>query len=140
MGRPRGCTSNLFVVTNTPRAPGASAMGLIGGNSFGFATHGHATASRRTARAGNGEPIDQLLTDGPTEEELRRAKAQYERHWLHELARVDSRADALGEYATLHGDPHLINSRIAEIDAPVRLRRSSRCRAGWLHRRPASDR
>ena len=63
------------------------------------------------------EVIDQLLTDGPTEEELRRAKAQFERHWLHELARVDSRADALGEYATLHGDPHLINSRIAEITA-----------------------
>ena len=34
---------------------------------------------------------------------------------MHELARVDSRADALGEYATLHGDPTLINSRIAEI-------------------------
>jgi len=63
------------------------------------------------------EVIDQLLTDGPTEEELRRAKAQFERHWLHELARVDSRADALGEYATLHGDPNLINSRIAEITA-----------------------
>ena len=26
-------------------------------------------------------------------------------------------ADALGEYATLHGDPHLINSRIADISA-----------------------
>ena len=63
------------------------------------------------------ELIDQLITDGPTEDELRRAKAQFERHWLHELARVDSRADALGEYATLHGDPHLINSRIADIDA-----------------------
>jgi zinc protease len=97
---------------------GASAMGLIGGNSFGFSY----------ARARDGvspeeleqevvEVIDQLLTDGPTEEELRRAKAQFERHWLHELARVDSRADALGEYATLHGDPNLINSRIAEIAA-----------------------
>jgi predicted Zn-dependent peptidase len=93
-------------------------MGLIGGNSFGFSY----------ARSRDGVPpeeleqemaelIDQLLTDGPTEEELRRAKAQFERHWLHELARVDSRADALGEYATLHGDPHLINSRIAEITA-----------------------
>jgi zinc protease len=36
---------------------------------------------------------------------------------LHELARIDSRADALGEYATLHDDPTLINSRIAEITA-----------------------
>ena len=72
----------------------------------------------RYARARDGVPpeqleqemaelIEQLLTDGPTEQELRRAKAQFERHWLHELARVDSRADALGEYATLHGDPTL---------------------------------
>ena len=30
---------------------------------------------------------------------------------------MDSRADALGEYATLHDDPDLINTRIAEIDA-----------------------
>jgi zinc protease len=93
-------------------------MGLIGGNSFGFGY----------ARARDGvdpeqleleivELIDQLIKDGPSEDELRRAKAQFERHWLHELARVDSRADALGEYATLHGDPNLINSRIAEISA-----------------------
>jgi zinc protease len=63
------------------------------------------------------ELIDELIADGPTEDELRRAKAQFERHWLHELARIDSRADALGEYATLHGDAQLINSRIAEIAA-----------------------
>ena len=44
-------------------------------------------------------------------------KAQFERHWLHELARVDSRADAFGEYATLHGDPIAVNPRIAEVAA-----------------------
>ena len=54
---------------------------------------------------------------GPTEPELRRAKAQFERHWLHELARIDSRADAFGEFATLHGDPTLVNSRLDQIDA-----------------------
>jgi len=115
-----GQTSRLHkqLVRGNEHAEGtsASAMGLIGGNSFGFSY----------ARSRDGVPpeqleqemaelIDQLLSDGPTEEELRRAKAQFERQWLHELARVDSRADALGEYATLHGDPHLINSRIAEI-------------------------
>ncbi|MBA3529854.1 MAG: peptidase M16, partial [Propionibacteriaceae bacterium] len=61
--------------------------------------------------------IDRLVAEGPTELELRRAKAQYERQWLHELARVDSRADALGEYATLQDDPGLINTRLAEIEA-----------------------
>jgi predicted Zn-dependent peptidase len=117
-----GQTSRLHkhLVRRTEQAEStaASTMGLIGGNSFGFSY----------ARARDGvspeqleqkivELIEQLLSDGPAEDELRRAKAQFERHWLHELARIDSRADALGEYATLHDDPTLINSRIAEITA-----------------------
>ena len=103
---------------NGPRRPAASALGLIGGNSSGLVY----------ARARDGVPVEQLEADllaeverlqsaPPTEMELRRAKAQYQRHWLHELVRLDSRADALGEYATLHGDPNLINTRIAEINA-----------------------
>jgi zinc protease len=115
-----GQTSRLHkhLVRRTEQAEStaASTMGLIGGNSFGFSY----------ARARDGvspeqleqeivELIDELLSDGPAEDELRRAKAQFERHWLHELARIDSRADALGEYATLHDDPTLINSRIVEI-------------------------
>ncbi|SEQ68127.1 M16 family metallopeptidase [Microlunatus flavus] len=97
---------------------GAASTGLIGGNSFGYAY----------ARARGGEDlaaveealvaqIDRLEAEGPTDTELKRAKAQYERHWLHELSRVDSRADALGEYATLEGDPELVNTRMAEVDA-----------------------
>ena len=96
----------------------ASTMGLIGGNSFGFAY------ARARDDVGTDQLEDALLTeverlrsDGPTATELRRAKAQYERHWLHELARVDSRADAFSEYATLHGDPDLVNSRLADIEA-----------------------
>src|SRR4029450_4566349 len=93
-------------------------MGLIGGNSFGFSyARARDGISPEQLEQETVELIDQLIADGPTEDELRRAKAQFERHWLHELARVDSRADALGEYATLHGDPDLINSRIAEITA-----------------------
>ena len=96
----------------------ASSMGLIGGTSLGYAY----------ARARDGVTIEQvhdvllaeiqqLLTEGVTDTELRRAKAQFERHWLHELARIDSRADAFGEYATLHGDPHLVNQRLGQVDA-----------------------
>ena len=97
---------------------GANAMGLIGGNSFGFAY--------ARARDGVGldaleealvAEIDRLGSDGPTDTELRRAKAQQERHWLHELSRVDSRADAFGEYATLEGDPYRVLTRLAEIEA-----------------------
>ena len=93
-------------------------MGLIGGNSFGFSyARARDGVSPEQLEQETVDVIDRLLNEGPSEEELRRAKAQFERHWLHELARVDSRADALGEYATLHGDPELINSRIAEITA-----------------------
>ena len=117
-----GQTSRLHktLVRGTERAETASAstLGLIGGNSSGIVY----------ARARDGVPIEQLEDDlvrevdrlrsePPTDRELRRAKAQYERHWLHELVRVDSRADALGEFATLHGDPNLVNTRIAEINA-----------------------
>ena len=35
----------------------------------------------------------------------------------HELARIDSRADAFGEFATLYGDPELANTRLDQIDA-----------------------
>ena len=118
----QGQTSRLHktLVRSTERAEVASAttLGLIGGNSSGIVY----------ARARDGVPIEQLEEDlsrevgrlrsePPTERELRRAKAQYARHWLHELVRVDSRADAFGEYATLHGDPNLVNTRLAEIDA-----------------------
>ena len=93
-------------------------MGLIGGTSMGYAY----------ARARDGvsveqvhdvvlEEVERIVADGITETELRRAKAQFERHWLHELARIDSRADAFGEFATLHGDPELVNSRLDQIDA-----------------------
>ena len=93
-------------------------MGLIGGNSFGFASararDGVAVAEVEEALLAE---VDRLVHDGPTEVELSRAKAQYERHWFHELARVDSRADALGEHATLLGDPGLVNTRLAEVAA-----------------------
>ncbi|MGD7788038.1 M16 family metallopeptidase [Propionibacteriaceae bacterium Y1700] len=97
---------------------GASTMALIGGNSFGLAQ----------ARARDGVSIEQveqaylteldrLATDGPTDEELTRAKATFERYWLQSLASVDSRADALSNHALIEGDPQVINTRIAAINA-----------------------
>ena len=97
---------------------GASCLGLIGGNSFGFAY----------ARCRDGfSPeqlesellieIDRLIDTGPTEAELDLAKAQFERQWLQQLARVDSRADQLSGFKTLHDDATLINTRITEINA-----------------------
>ena len=97
---------------------GASSTGLIGGNSFGYAyaraRHGVAIEDVEAALTAE---VERLAAEGPSDTELRRAKAQYERQWLHELARIDSRADALSEFATLEGDPTLVNTRIGEVDA-----------------------
>ena len=71
--RHRGCISTWSVVPSR-ESTGASTMGLIGGNSFGFSY----------ARARDGvapeqleqeivELIDQLISDGPTEDELRQS-------------------------------------------------------------------
>jgi zinc protease len=117
-----GQTSRLHkrLVREAELAESASAncMGLIGGNSYGFAyaraRDGVAVEELEVALLAE---VDALLRDGPTEVELRRGKAQYERHWLHELAAIDSRADALGEHATLLRDPHLINTRLADVNA-----------------------
>ncbi len=96
----------------------ASCMGLVGGNSLGM------VGAR--ARSGVELPeleqaliaeIDRLITEPPSPAEVERAKAQFERHWLQELARVDARADQLSGFATLFDDPSLINSRFAEVEA-----------------------
>jgi predicted Zn-dependent peptidase len=117
-----GQTSRLHktMVRGTERAEvaGASALGLIGGNSAGLVyARARDDVPVEQLEADLASEVDRLRSEPPTERELRRAKAQHERHWLHELVRLDSRADALGEYATLHGDPTLINTRIAEINA-----------------------
>ncbi len=113
-------------------AAAASTMGLIGGTSFGyaFARARDQVTPERLEEALITE-VDRLATEGPTAIELRRAKAQYERHWLHELARIDSRADALGEYATLHTDPHLINTRTVDI-ASVTAEQVAAAMSAWF--------
>ena len=81
---------------------------------------------------------DALLTevasfaeDGPTEEELARAVAQYERDWLWELATTSGRADAINEAWLLYGDPGRVNTHLAEVLAvtPEQVRAAA---ARWL--------
>ena len=47
--------------------------------------------------------------------------------------RIDSRADALGEYATLLGDPHLINTRLADVNT-VEVDAIAAAAAAWFGR------
>ncbi|GAB3703917.1 M16 family metallopeptidase [Mariniluteicoccus flavus] len=95
---------------------GASVMPLVGGNSFGFVT----------ARARDGVSIDtveqsllaeveRLADEGPTDDEVTRAHARFERDWLQSLASLDTRADQFSAYATLLGDPTRVNRRVADM-------------------------
>jgi len=97
---------------------GASSTGLIGGNSIGYA---HARAlpgvEAEALEAAIEDELESFLTSGPEPAEVDRVKAQYEREWLGELARFDSRADLFSGYATLHGDPELVNRRLDLVRA-----------------------
>lgn len=96
-------------------AAGAAAMPLIGGTSFGYAlARARGGVGAAALEAAMLQELTRLLSDGPSAEEVDRAKVQYEREWLSELASFDSRADLFGAYATLHGNPELVNTRIAE--------------------------
>ncbi|SDR87639.1 M16 family metallopeptidase [Microlunatus soli] len=117
-GQSARLTKNLVRGREIAESAFASAMGLVGGNSLGMV--GGRTRSGVTPEeleAALIEQIDGLITEPPTAAELERAKAQFERHWMHELARIDSRADQLSGFATLYDDPTLINTRFAEIEA-----------------------
>ncbi len=96
----------------------ASAVPLIGGTSFG-AAHVRSLPGADGSAAVEAALVElrRLVADGPAEAELARAKAQWSREWLTELARFDSRADLIGAYATLHADPDRVNRRLAEIEA-----------------------
>jgi predicted Zn-dependent peptidase len=58
------------------------------------------------------EELDRLGNELPTDDELARAKALTEADELGALARVEERADRLSMYATLFGDPGLINTML----------------------------
>ncbi|WP_394275378.1 M16 family metallopeptidase [Luteococcus sp.] len=75
--------------------------------------------------------VQRLLDEPVTAEELDRANASFEREWLGELAEVDSRADALGSFATLYGDPGRLNTHLAELVAltPQQVQQAAR---RWL--------
>lgn len=97
---------------------GASGMGLIGGTSLGYAyALAHEGITLEQVSAAILEEVTRLADDGPTDAELARVRVQFERAWLEALARVETRADKIGEYATLHDDPDRINRRIADLAA-----------------------
>ena len=112
---------------------GASALGLIGGTSLGLA-FGRALEASAVAEVEDTMVAELLrfLEEGPTVDELGRTRVQFEREWLSQLARVESRADLFGAYAVLHGDPELVNTRVAAFCSVTAAEVRDAARV-WLH-------
>lgn len=82
------------------------------------------------------EVLAELADGGVDEEELHRARALVGSGWLGHVGSLDGRADAFGQYATLFGDPSLVNDVLNRLDsvtaddvvavARQRLRRDNR--------------
>jgi predicted Zn-dependent peptidase len=56
-----------------------------------------------------------LLAQGVREDEMERARAFITGRWLHHLAKVDGRADTFSQYATLLGDPGLVEQALPKL-------------------------
>ncbi|MBB0229822.1 M16 family metallopeptidase [Streptomyces calidiresistens] len=61
------------------------------------------------------EELARFAAEGPTDEEMERARAQLEREWLDRLATVGGRADELCRYAVLFGDPQLALTAVERV-------------------------
>ena len=113
---------------------GASALPLIAGNSLALvqvrSLPGDEGATAATATLAE---VERLVESGPTQAELDRAKIQFEREWLTQLARFDARADTISAFALLHGDPERVNRRLDEVRS---ISRDDVARACATHLQP----
>ena len=60
--------------------------------------------------------VDQLSIDGPTTEELDRAKALIGTEFISSVETVGNRADRLSQFATYFGDAALVNERLSHYE------------------------
>jgi zinc protease len=116
----------------TASSAGMGVNTLVAGNSLGVAS----------VRAVPGQDLDEVVDtvadvlarfadSGPMADELAVARARSERDWLDEMATASGRADAISEYALLHGNPHLLNQRLDLLRSitPEEVREAAR---EWL--------
>ena len=72
---------------------------------LGIFVTARADAPLKEVRAGLDKVLERFRREGPTEEELSRAKIQLERSWLEGQQSLADRAQTLSSYAALVGDP-----------------------------------
>ena len=76
--------------------------------------------------------IDQLATDGPTDDELGRVRTLHEAAVEAGLEQLGERADRISQYACLFDDPEMVNTEVSRYDAidGAAVRAALRERAG----------
>ena len=86
---------------------------LIAGNSLGVASV-RVTAGQDLDAVVDAvtEELERFATDGPTDLELRIARAQAEREWLDSMATAAGRADAMSESTLLFGDVEVVHDQL----------------------------
>ncbi|MDR1432484.1 MAG: insulinase family protein [Propionibacteriaceae bacterium] len=116
----QGLTSRFYrnlVQTELSQGAQTGTLGLVGGNSLGFAQALCLPAiSPEQLETAMAAEVEILLQQGPSEAEIERVKIQQLRQFLSALADLGTRADAISQNALLFGDPARINRRLAELD------------------------
>ena len=106
----------LVRTDGTCSTAGSGLIGLAWGNSLGFAlARALDDADLGIIEAAVCDEIDRLCDEGPSPDELERVRVQFERAWLSECARMESRADLISQHATMYGDAERVNRRIADF-------------------------
>ncbi|WP_175557414.1 M16 family metallopeptidase [Raineyella antarctica] len=115
-----GQTSRLYraLVRDSDLAESADSgtLGLIDGTSLGFVVaRARDETTAEQLEAALREHVALFLAEGPTADELTRARAQHERVTLQNLAALANRADLLSGYTVLCDNPELVNQRLAQV-------------------------
>ncbi|MDR1237645.1 MAG: insulinase family protein, partial [Propionibacteriaceae bacterium] len=115
----QGLTSRFYrnlVQTELSQGAQAGTLGLVGGNSFGFAQALAlpSVSPQRLEEAMIAE-VEQLLQQGPDEVEVERVKIQQLRQFLSGLADLGTRADTISGSTLLFDDPAQLNRRLDEL-------------------------
>ena len=93
-------------------------QGLVGGTDVAVLV-GRAATGRSLDDVAKGidQELARLASDGPSDEELQRARARLTHDWLDQVTTAMGRADVLNRYETLHGDAALADDVLPRIEA-----------------------
>ena len=106
-----------LVTTNLAQSASARISESRGVSLFTFALNMSGSSDQSKIEAAVMDVIHKIQTDGPTEEELRRAKASAQTQSLSSLQTSLNRANTLAEYTVFYNDPARINSLLPHLES-----------------------